>query len=370
MLLSVLRLTPKKWIEILKGCGRRMPRDLHEYEVVKRMLLRENVLHGQAFGFTRQAGNPPHKFRGSFLTGDQQALPPFACLDQFAAGGLNSSYALVSRHSPCPPGEESEAEDEILVYDDCFVDSSSGPDTDESQWDEEDRPNHWPTTGREDLQRKRVEDKAPRGEIYWAQRSAQRCYRVATGRFGPRRRFKGRHLAKKLKTKRFAIGKRPRRGFFVAERFVSVDHILENEMEGYVQAKAKRKRRSAAPRDQRCFKCGDFGHWATTCPYPQNVCHICKRFGHVNADCPKDGQRMQHSTASIQIGHSLWLQRVGVYILNDMQHWDQQRSQRSLPTRHTEHLWQISGVPGCCVIGGNPAIQHDRGYTVYATTSS
>ena len=47
MLLSVLRLTPRKWSELLKDMGHRMPQDAEEYELVKRHLEREKVLEKQ-----------------------------------------------------------------------------------------------------------------------------------------------------------------------------------------------------------------------------------------------------------------------------------------------------------------------------------
>ena len=44
MLLSLLRLLPKKWSELLKECGRRLPRDEPEYQLVKSVLIREKAI--------------------------------------------------------------------------------------------------------------------------------------------------------------------------------------------------------------------------------------------------------------------------------------------------------------------------------------
>ena len=49
MLLSILRLTTKKWMELLKEIGHRMPQNAEEYQGVKDILLRERALESSIF---------------------------------------------------------------------------------------------------------------------------------------------------------------------------------------------------------------------------------------------------------------------------------------------------------------------------------
>ena len=67
MFLSMLRLAPKKWTEIPKDSGHRMPADPREYHNVKKALVGENVLQGhQVFDITRQGDGATVGGKGNF----------------------------------------------------------------------------------------------------------------------------------------------------------------------------------------------------------------------------------------------------------------------------------------------------------------
>ena len=53
MLLSVLRLTPKKWADLLKDNDHKMPTDAAEFTKVKKALARERIFEEQVFDLTR-----------------------------------------------------------------------------------------------------------------------------------------------------------------------------------------------------------------------------------------------------------------------------------------------------------------------------
>lgn len=115
-------------------------------------------------------------------------------------------------------------------------------------------------------------------------RRAVRKYRAAKGRVGPRRRFKAGDVKKRYPKKGSGKGGR-RRGFFLANAFAPLDHIPDDPTQAYFKGKFAR-RSGKALRDQQCYKCGRFGHWAKECPEPEEVCNICHKFGHRKADWP------------------------------------------------------------------------------------
>lgn len=106
------------------------------------------------------------------------------------------------------------------VHDDCLVvDTDSGSDTDEDPHAEANIDDPRIVDDLRGIQEQARHDYQFCGEVYWQARKAVRRYKVAKVRFGPRKRFRGHHVQKKLKTKVVA-GKRVK-GFFIADRFVS-----------------------------------------------------------------------------------------------------------------------------------------------------
>ena len=137
--------------------------------------------------------------------------------------------------------------------------------------------------------------------LYWAKRLSDRKYRAAKGRFGPKRRFRARALAKRY-TRRGppqhlgggkgekGITGHPRKGFFIGEHFVSLDHIPENDIAAFFQGKYQSPKRGNGGKDMRCFNCGETGHMAKQCRKPQK-CFKCGGEGHVSSECTKGDGR-------------------------------------------------------------------------------
>ncbi len=75
-------------------------------------------------------------------------------------------------------------------------------------------------------------------------RKATRKYRAAAGRFGPKRRFKRQYAGRRYTKRGPSKGKgggRSRRGFFIGEHFVSLEHIPNEEVEAFFGGKGGRK---------------------------------------------------------------------------------------------------------------------------------
>ena len=127
--------------------------------------------------------------------------------------------------------------DQVFLYDlKGFYDDNEDEDSDEEQWHAE---NDIDPYSPEDLRRE-AEHGGDRGyvaELYWVKRKAERKYAAARDRFGPRKRFAPRALAKRFMRRGPSKGRAPQRGFFINEHFVSLEHVPENELSAFFQGR-------------------------------------------------------------------------------------------------------------------------------------
>ena len=154
----------------------------------------------------------------------------------------------------------------------------------------------WTEERWQDERTRASEDPHYLAQVWWATRSAERRLRAATGRFVPRHKQKRKAFGAKRYTKRGPpaqqggkAGGRPRRGFFINQSFVSLEHIPEAELQAFFSCKTKSfgRKRSGPPKEVRCFKCGEPGHMAKECPHKEQLCSNCKKPGHLATECPQ-----------------------------------------------------------------------------------
>ena len=274
MLLSLLRLHPKRWAEILKECGRRLPKTQEEYNQVKSILDRDSAIESTVRNLQKgsQGGS------GTFFSFDGDPQPLYMTL---IGGGVPNEGVKPGR-------------DEVDIYE-VESDDSGGEsewETDDETWEKEQFQDNWLPGDLQDEAR-RGRDSTYLAETYWAARKAERKYRAAKGRFGPKRSFRkgGRSSSRPRSFRGRSRTRGPMRrkgkGFFIGETYVSLDHVPDEDVEVFFQ---KRGRSSGPNRsggkhpDMMCFRCGEKGHMASDCKSVPK-CLNCKTPGHQKKDC-------------------------------------------------------------------------------------
>ena len=294
MLMSLLRLPTRKWSSLLKDMNHHFPRTEAQYKELQNMILRERALETQVLQPGSSAGNTYGD--GTYLldTVSGNPVPLYMCLGNPCQSQEEHFYQPSAYHA-APLANSSTSPCEI----DDFPDSSDSSGSE--YWDEENGEDPWPADRLEEERNKARADPTYITQCFWAMRKAVRKYRAVKGKFGPRRRFQPRKLGKRF-TRRGpgGEGNKPRKGSFVGECFVSMEHVPDSTLEAFFQGRSgKGKEKGGRPTNAGCFKCGRPGHLAKDCREPQPICFRCKRPGHRMADCP-------NPSAGTERAQTLW----------------------------------------------------------------
>ena len=188
-LLSLLQLTPRKWSDLLKELGHRLPREQHEYVQLQRDILRERILENSVFEFRGGGGrrNAPGS-RHYFIDAEVAPRPLYMCLGDPRGSEHPSGVGPASS-----TGIGSPLADQVDVYDGQWLLDDGGDAGIECSIDTEqlDYENQRDLISPEEMRELQASDPDRVASLYWIARKAVRRYRAATGRFMPRRRAKG-----------------------------------------------------------------------------------------------------------------------------------------------------------------------------------
>ena len=268
MILPLPRMPPTKWATYLKDKGHRFPRTQDEYRLMQQAIIRERVFVSDVGQLQSQAGKTHVGFAGEgvFTAVEDRPLPLYLCLGNPSAdpvpafpevgGGPSSTVGFPSL------GSVPESLD-LTLYNWEGVDDDSDSDvSDEESWLAEESRDPYDAERIAHEQAMARDNGGYLEQLMWAKRVATRRLRAAQGKFGPRSRFKFRKMTK-LVTRRgppARPGGKRRKGFFIDEHFVSLDHIPDTTLEAFFQGKYKQKKG--------CFNCGKTDHQMAKCPLP------------------------------------------------------------------------------------------------------
>ena len=232
MLLGLLQLTPRKWSDLLKELGHRLPREHHEHVRLQQGILRERVLENSVFD-PRGGGGPRTSpgVRHYLIDEELGPRPMYMCL-----GDLGGSRHPVGTGPAISSGIDTPGADDdtVDVYDGQWLpDGVSDADSDCSihaeQWGYENL--HDPISAEEVRQLQRFDHDGIQ-KVCWTARKAIRRYRAAIGMFQPRGRTKGGRAKRRfIRNGGKPSGGKRRKGFYVEDAWISLDNITDESLE-------------------------------------------------------------------------------------------------------------------------------------------
>ena len=320
MVLSLLRLPPRKWAEILRDCGRRLPRTEAEYQTVKANLLRDRAIEENVQVLHNRNGSQKSHM---FFTDDHQPLPLYLALAN--GGGEPPPLSNGSVRQPLSNGNVRQQANTDTTYDVSKAylntgeddDSEAGWSTDTEWWEQEDLEDHYDEERLEAEEQAGSNDPQYLCQVWWAARTAERRFRAASGRFRPKHVTRKRRFGANRVTKRgppAQAGGRPRKGFFINSTFVSLEHVPQQDLQVFFEGgnkwKDRNREKRGAPRAALCFKCGKPGHLAAACSSSESLCFNCGKPGHIKANCKAPPKQKTYFTADYgsdeEAAEALW----------------------------------------------------------------
>ena len=323
MLFSLLRLSPRRWADLLKDMSHRFPRNEQEYALVKETILREKALEENVSMLQGSGGRPGSESHGATYAafGGEEPLPLYLALgacggrppDSFGGGRSSDKNERILGNFGADPNGDRDVSAMITIYDlgECADDASEGWSTDDSFWAREEEDDPYPPERLAAERAAAAADPLYCSQLFWAARSAERKFRAASGNFGPRRKFKRRAAGKRYTTRGppRAGSTKPRRGFFIGQHFVSMDTVPEPECRAFFKGDTKRQfgKKSGPPGAVKCYNCGKSGHMAKDCTLDGPRCYECGEKGHQAKDCKKKRGAFGGFTADSQSqSEALW----------------------------------------------------------------
>ena len=268
------------------------------------MILREKAMETQVHNLSindKRGGGSTGHGNGNYFLDLDECLPLYLCLGSPVYNNNNNTPTYHTNHDHndrrTPPHDN---DIDLTLYDLGDFPDSSGSETGSEWWEEENKEDPY-DNGRLQAEREAAEaDPMYTAQLFWAMRKAQRRFRAAKGKFGPRKKFAPRRIGKRF-TRRGPSAPRGRyggsgsdggrRGFFIGEHFVSLECVPEPELKTFFAGKKGKGggKGGGAPKDVRCYKCGKPGHMAASCPSSESLCFNCGKPGHIGKDCKQGG---------------------------------------------------------------------------------
>lgn len=178
MLLFLLQLTPRKWSDLLKVIGHRLPNSMAEYVKLQQDMLREKVLENSVFNLRGGGGQRDNPGARRYLVDSEEVglRPLYVCLGD--PGGCEQAVQALAPSTGIGMDLVDVYDGQLLFDEDCVSDSDS--DVDSERREHESRHGLISLSEICELQHSTPDQVVV---IYWTMREAVRRYKAATGRF-------------------------------------------------------------------------------------------------------------------------------------------------------------------------------------------
>ena len=319
ILLSVLRLQPKKWADLLDKLGHRFPHTQQEFQHLCQILLREHNLedtlrllqHTQLgnttpVGQNRWEGQRTYYQDGDLWPSDEYDSP---WMDQYTEWG--NTYHNTDANDPY----EGDQDDDYSSV------------TDSEQWEQENILDPYPQERLEAEERMGKEDPRYIVQLYWAARRAIRRHRAAMGQFRRRPR-KGKGKGKNWRSSGKAKGGSPWSDLTMPSSSLG-DTKGQKNKKGQGKNPSK-DRGSSYPSYSDVFDTpddeGDQCAWQQgwdDLSYPakavgkgkskkEGPCHLCGKLGHWKRECPLRNTMGKQNSSVSPSSSTMWTQKNAV----------------------------------------------------------
>ena len=184
MLLSLVRLSPKKWSEYLKDMGHKFPRTVEDYQKMKDSIVREKTLESSVGAMGTGGHSAGQTITGTYHTGSQddgesQCILLYLCLGCPSQPESSPQYPSNS-YLQLQDQPSSKTQTTVYLMDlDGIQDTDSENDTDDETWEKENLEDPYSPEGLEQEEREGRTNPIYLANLWWAQRTATRRFRAA-----------------------------------------------------------------------------------------------------------------------------------------------------------------------------------------------